>query len=100
MEQVSKVGRTNLQHLMMLFLFVGFVGVLFAVKVQTDKLNHISKSNALVALKMMSVVIEQQKKIDTYEKIIVGCLNGDGAIVDAVDRPCRFGEYIDGREKF
>lgn len=37
---------------------------------------------------------------EKLERTVVACLNGDSVVIDGVDRPCKFGEFKNGREVF
>ena len=35
-----------------------------------------------------------------YEMVLIACLNNQSAGLDGIDRPCKFGEFKNGREVF
>lgn len=61
---------------------------LYIANLQNDALNARLSTKAYIAI------------ADKLERSMVACLNGDGLLVDGVDRPCKVGEYVNGRDVF
>lgn len=77
--------------LLLAYLVVDYVTVSYDYEVVS------SRYSTIVAVKQRD---EMAAIVDKMELVAVACLNGESVIVDGVDRPCKFGEFRNGKEVF
>lgn len=77
--------------ILLAYLIVDYVTVSYDYEVVS------SRYSAVVAVKQRD---EMAVMVDKMELVAVACLNGESVVIDGVDKPCKFGRYVNGREVF